>query len=156
VRILIPRTAIASAALLAAVGFGIAAAGPAAASASPALPDSPGGDISITGTMPGADTDCTDHHWIGNGIQAGSLGIGGSSWVEWTSNTCGYLIQERSWCVSQDGSGFWSTSGVVKETGLLDSSSCGADSSHITRGEERTSSDGGSTWTTYTTFWTPP
>jgi hypothetical protein len=153
VRIPIPRTAAASAALLTAVGIGIAIAGPAAASASPALADSSSGDIAIGGTMPGADTDCT-HVWTGSGNQAFN-GTDASSWVEWTSNSCGWSIEERSWCVSTvTGSGTWETSGVVEETGHKDSTYC-PDGYDITRGEERTSSDGGSTWTTYETFWTP-
>jgi hypothetical protein len=147
VRVLITKTAVASAALLTAAGLGITVA-----SASPALADPAGGGTAISGAVPGADA-CNEAS-TGSGNQAFN-GTDASSWVEWTANSCNWLIEERSFCESTvNGNTLWSTSGVVKAVGLKDSSSCpsGYD---ITRGEKRTSSDGGTIWTTYVTFWTP-
>jgi hypothetical protein len=145
----IPGTAVASAALLAAVGIGIATAGPAAASGSRALTYSSGGGVAIAGTRSGADTDCSD-----TSTGSGTGGAGGSSWAEWTANSCGYSLQERTWCVSQAGVGSWSTSGVVVKVGLLDSSFC-TDAAIAERGEKRISENGGSSWSPYMSFWTP-
>ena len=145
-RILISRAAVASAALLTAAGIGIAAGW-----ASPALADSASGGTAISAAAPAT----CDEVSTGSGAQAFNKNDA-YSWVEWTANSCGWLLEERSFCKSTiDGSTLWSTSGVVKAVGLMDTSYCPADY-RITRGEKRTSSDGGSTWTTYVTFWTPP
>jgi hypothetical protein len=80
-------------------------------------------------------------------------GGGGSTAVEWTSNTCNWLIQERSWCRYADGTGYWSNSGVVMATYLWDGSGCPSNTT-ITRGEEHENDGGG--WSTYQTFWTNP
>ena len=126
----ISKITVVSAALLAAAGIGIGTAGPAAAS-----------------PVPGADASCTETWEDG-----GTPGIGGGTWVEWTANTCGHLIQERTWCVfSPTGVAGWETSGVVKQVFLIDSSGCGP-RGEPTRGEVRFSSDGGSSWSKYATF----
>jgi hypothetical protein len=78
---------------------------------------------------------------------------GGSTAVEWDSNTCNWLIQDRSWCRNADGTGNWSYSGIVKMTYLWDGSGC-PDGTTITRGEEATNE--GSGWSTFQTFWTNP
>ena len=132
-RFLSSRTAVAGVTLLAAAG--IAAAGPATASASPA--------------RSAAATDCT----TGVPTGSGTLGLGGSSWAEWESNPCGELLQERTWCNFPNGPGtaYWATSGVVKAVKLLDASYCSGGAS-AARGEWRMSPDGGATWTTYVTF----
>jgi hypothetical protein len=78
---------------------------------------------------------------------------GGSTAVEWTSNTCNWLIQDRSWCRNADGTGYWSNSGTVKATYLWDGSAC-PDGTTITRGEER--ENDGNSWGAYQTFWTNP
>lgn len=108
-------------------------------------------DIVVTATMSGTNTACTSHwRW-----QAANAANGNYSEVEWTSNPCGFSIQERSWCVdafSGSGAGGWATSGVVLRTGLWDKTSCSS-AEDITRGEWRFESSGG--WSTYKTFWTP-
>jgi hypothetical protein len=78
---------------------------------------------------------------------------GGSTAVEWDSNTCNWLIRDRSWCRNADGTGYWSYSGIVKATYLWDGSAC-PDGTTITRGEEAMNAGNG--WTTYQTFWTNP
>jgi len=80
---------------------------------------------------------------------------GGYSKVEWTSNPCGYLIQDRSYCESaiQSGSANWSYSGKVKSTYLWDQADCGI-SQVITTAQERIYN--GSSWSSWHTYWTRP
>jgi hypothetical protein len=126
-----------------------AVAAPAVRSASEAPTDSSGSEIAVTGTIPGTDTECTSHYeWEADA----DLDIGGWSQVEWTSNPCGYSIQERSWCSGPVS--YWSTSGVVVSTYLWDKSGCSAPLYTIERGEVRFNY--GSGWTTFQTFWTNP
>jgi hypothetical protein len=128
---------------------------PASALAAPVAPtsaDSSVADLDVTGAVPGASTDCT-YSWEWQADAEG--GIGGYSEVEWTSNPCGFSIQERSWCddiLNPNDSG-WATSGVVIRTDLWDKSSCDPDLYRITRGEVRFNF--GSGWSAYQTFWTP-
>jgi len=118
--------------------------------ARPATSSAASSDITAASQTDIAETSgtCTSH-WKWS-VSYNILDIGGSSKVEWTSNSCGYKIQERSWCSLGDGSGNWETSGVVVSTGLWDGSSCPA-YEFITRGEVRF--DHGSGWGTYKTFW---
>jgi hypothetical protein len=128
-----------------------AVAAPVAGSASPAPTDS-SGEGDVTDTMAGTNTLCTSH-WKGQGARD-PFTLGGYSEVEWTSNPCGFSIQERSWCAkTMVAGGDWSTSGVVVRTNLWDKSSCARLTHAITRGEWRFLS--GSGWSTYKTFWTP-
>jgi hypothetical protein len=103
----------------------------------------------VTVKMPG--TDCTsDWKWQANNY----LQNGGYTQVEWTSNPCGYSIQERTWCNEGSGSGYWRTSGIVSGTNIWDKSSCTPIISYASRGEVHFNYQDGSGWTKYQTFWT--
>jgi len=71
----------------------------------------------ITGTLPGTNITCTSHL---KGVVDTTL----YNWskVEWTSNPCGYQIQDRSWCL--EGSGAHFDSGIVSRTNLWDQANC--------------------------------
>lgn len=138
--------------------LGIAAAGavmlmtiftPVASASVASADDTSGGSIPVTGTLPDG-TQCTSYWTWAAAVN--SLG-GGATAVEWTANPCDFRIQERSWCRNADGSGSWSTSGIVAGVDVPDGSSCG-DNTTITRGEKHFNF--GSGWNTYTTFWTNP
>jgi hypothetical protein len=121
-----------------------AATVPAATSASPAPADIISADVAETANS------CTSHyHWEAS--ESGDY-----SRVKWTSNPCGFLIQERSGCFNNFTFQFnWSTSGVVVAENLWDGSSCDPLDQDITRGEVHFNHQDGTGWTTYQTFWTP-
>jgi hypothetical protein len=101
--------------------------------------------------IPGTGILCTSHwKWQANNY----LQNGGYTEVEWTSNPCGFSIQERSWCNEGGGSGYWSTSGIVFGTNIWDKSSCTPVISYASRGEVHFNYQDGSGWTKYQTFWT--
>jgi hypothetical protein len=156
------RTRLSMAAATACVAIGLlmaggpASAAPAAGSPSSAhaartsaLPTAPSGAVTVK--MPGADILCTSD-WKGNGNNY--LHNGGYTQVEWTSNPCGFSIQERSWCNEGGGSGYWSPSGIVFGTDVWDQSTCKSIISYANRGEVHFNHQDGTGWTTYQTFWT--
>ena len=85
----------------------------AAASASPAPTVTTSAEIAATANS------CTSHYeWEAS--ESGDY-----SRVKWTSNPCGFQIQERSGCVNDFDFLFnWSTSGVVLAVNLWDASYC--------------------------------
>ena len=116
---------------------------PAAASASPAPTDITSADIAETANS------CTSYYrW-----EASTSGD--YSRVKWTSNPCGFQIQERSGC-SNSLTFNWSTSGIVVGVNLWDESSCDTQHQIITRGEVHFNHEDGTGWTTYKTFWQNP
>jgi hypothetical protein len=144
VNVITTRIRLSSAALILAAGVAFVFPATAMAAASPARPAT---TASGTGTAPGTDTDCTP-------ISAGTgeaFPNGGGSTVVWWITSCGDRIQERSWCKNADGTGFWSTSGIVSSNGVQDGSTCPA-STTITRGEDHVNDGNG--WGPYSTFWT--
>lgn len=131
-----------------------AALAPAAALAAPApaaITETASGGLTVTGVLPDGGTCVSQGEWAGDG--PGTEG-GGSSTVEWTSNSrCGFSIQERSWCAVTASTGGWAQSGVVVRNFLADGSEC-TSPAFITRGEVR-AKDATGVWSTYQTFWTP-
>jgi hypothetical protein len=119
-------------------------AAPAAGSPSSVLAGSSG---TVTGRMPGTKILCTSY-WTGAGDNNA-----GYTEVEWTSNPCGYAIQERTWCIYMGGSGLWENSGIVFGDNIWDKSSC-ANFSYASRGEVHFNYQDGNGWTKYQTFWT--
>jgi hypothetical protein len=114
-----------------------------------ALPAASSGAVTVK--MPGTANSCTSYWaWQANNY----LHNGGYTQVKWTSNPCGYSIQERSWCNAGSGSGWWSTSGIVFGVNIWDKSSCTAGVSYASRGEVHFNYQDGNGWTTYQTFWT--
>jgi hypothetical protein len=117
------------------------AAGPASAS----------GSESVTGTIPGTDTACTSYwNWYVSWPPTG-----GYSEVEWTSNPCGFRIEDRSRCESviEGGNAHYNYSGIVKSTYLWDKAGCGT-SEMITWAQERFES--GSGWSSWNRYWSRP
>jgi hypothetical protein len=102
---------------------------------------------SLSGTIPGTSTACTSH-WNWHVSQSLS---GGYSEVEWTSNPCGYQIQDRSWCTDGVVGGYWATSGTVTGTDVWDRANCEA-IAPINRAEEHFRSPGAS-WPAFTSYW---
>jgi hypothetical protein len=118
-------------------------AAPAAGSASQTPADSTGGPIAAT------SNGCTSYwKWQANNY----LYNGGYTQVEWTSNRCGFTIQERSFCNTGSG-GNWSNSGIVSGEDIWDKSSCPALISYASRGEVHFNYQNGNGWTTYQSFW---
>lgn len=75
---------------------------------------------------------------------------GGYSEVEWTSNPCGFQIQDRSYCNSPAGA-YWTYSGIVKSTYLWDRATCKG-SDFIIHGQEHFRAVDGS-WSSWKNYW---
>lgn len=75
------------------------------------------------------------------------------SQVKWTTNSCGWLIQDRSKCRNAQVQTIFTYSGKVKAVGLWDRASCTSAYSQIIAAAYRTSSNGGTTWTSWVTYW---
>src|ERR1700733_10540414 len=143
------------------VAAGIAAAGspaamagtlqshtqPEAVSATPA-PTSGDGSGTVTGTMPGSSALCTSY-WSWH---VSYPPTGGYSEVEWTSNPCGFKIEDRSYCESaiHPSNEHWNYSGIVKSTYLWDQAGCGV-TEVISSAQERFES--GSGWSSWKQYW---
>jgi hypothetical protein len=135
------------------VAFALIGALATSANAEAATPGSPNASQSgsETGTAAVSAASCTSH-W--SYYKTTGLEFGGYGKVEWTSNSCGYLIQTRVWCSNDEASppvGAWSTSGKVKKVDLWDQAGCSA---LDLRGGTyvRFSYNGGSTWTAYQSY----
>jgi len=103
----------------------------------------------VTGTVPGTATACTSHwNW-----QIYAPSIYGWSEVEWTSNSCGFQIQDRSWCLEGTGGHF--DSGIVTSTYLWDRASCNLVYSPLWEADQRFRSPGGS-WSAWNRYWGGP
>lgn len=115
----------------------------------PGLTTASGSGFAITGTLPGTDTACTSNwKWQVNTT------FYNWSQVEWTSNPCGYEIQDRSWCY--EGLGAYWDSGIVKSTYLWDRASCqGQYVDTIWEADQRFRSPGGS-WSAWKAYWGGP
>jgi hypothetical protein len=105
----------------------------------------------VTAKMPGTGILCTSD-WTGQGNNY--LQNGGYTQVEWTSNPCGFSIQERTWCNFGGGSGNWQTSGIVFGDNIWAKTSCTPIVSYASRGEVHFNHQDGKGWDTYQTFWT--
>jgi hypothetical protein len=130
------------AALLGALGSAsnAMAAGPRSASG-PGSTSASGPGLTITGTVQAAA--CTSH-WTWKVSQAGN----GYSQVKWTSNPCGFAIQDGSYCLG--GTAFYK-SGVVTRTGLWDTAYCTYLYPVINAAQWRFRN--GSTWSAWKTYW---
>lgn len=126
------------------------ASGPGSVSASRPGPTSrSGAGFAITGTVPGTDTACTS-----NWKWKVDTTLYNWSEVEWTSNPCGYQIQDRSWCL--EGYGAYYDSGIVKSTYLWDKATCQGQFSYaIWEADQRFRLPGGS-WSAWKTYWGGP
>jgi hypothetical protein len=137
------------AALLGALGSAsnaMAAAQPGPKSASGPGSTSASGPGTVTGTVPGTNAACTSHwNW-----QIDDPTFYGWSEVEWTSNPCGYQIQDKSWCLA--GTGGYFVSGIVTSTYLWDRANCNLEYSPLWEAQQRFRSPGGS-WSAWKTYW---
>ncbi len=110
----------------------------------------PSASVSGSGTAATAAL-CTSHwNWYVSWPPTG-----GYSKVEWTSNACGFTIQDRSYCESaiQSGSANWSYSGKVTRTNVWDQADCGI-TQVITTAQQRFYN--GSSWSSWSTYWKRP
>lgn len=126
------------------------AAAPAPKTASaPRLTSVSGTGFSITGTVPGTDIACTSNwKW-----QVDTT-LYNWSQVEWTSNPCGFQIQDRSWCL--EGTGAYWDSGIVKSTYLWDKASCQGQYVYtLWEADQRFRAVGGS-WSAWKAYWGGP
>lgn len=111
-------------------------------------PTSASGSGAVTGTIPGTSVLCTSHwNW-----HVSHPATGGYSEVEWTSNPCGFRIEDRNWCVSviPPDLGHYNYSGIVKRTYLWDKAGCGV-TEVITGAQQRYES--GSSWHSWKQYW---
>lgn len=100
----------------------------------------------VTGAVPGTDAACTSNwNW-----QIDDPTFYGWSEVEWTSNPCGYQIQDESWCLEGTGGHF--LSGIVTSTYLWDRANCNLEYSPLWEAQQRFRSPGGS-WSAWRTYW---
>jgi hypothetical protein len=130
--------------------FGVAsnamAAGPRSASG-PGSTNASGPGFTITGTVPGTERACTSNwNWK---VEWAGVGSGWSE-VEWTSNSCGFQIQDRSWCLA--GTSAHVDSGIVTRTYLWDRASCNVLFPGLASAQQRYRSPGGS-WSAWKTYW---
>jgi hypothetical protein len=110
-----------------------------------------GPEFAITGSIAGTSTKCTSH-WKWKTFHNPVFGSDDYSKVEWTSNPCGFAIQDRSWCFS--GTDQFYVSGVVKRTNLWDQASCNFQFPDIYWAQQRFRT--GSTWSAWKTYWGGP
>jgi hypothetical protein len=106
------------------------------------------GSGTVTGTIPGTSVLCTSYwRW-----HVSYPPTGGYSEVEWTSNPCGFRIEDRSYCESaiHPGNEHWNYSGIVKSTYLWDKAGCGI-TEVISRAQERF--ENGSSWSGWNQYW---
>jgi hypothetical protein len=108
-----------------------------------------GSGFTITGTVPGTGAACTSNwKW-----QVDTT-LYNWSQVEWTSNSCGFQIQDRSWCL--EGYGAYYDSGIVKATYLWDRATCQGQFSYaIWEADQRFRAPGGS-WSAWKRYWGGP
>jgi hypothetical protein len=102
----------------------------------------------VTGTIPGTSVLCTSYwRW-----HVSYPPTGGYSEVEWTSNPCGFRIEDRSYCESaiHPGNEHWNYSGIVKSTYLWDKAGCGI-TEVISGAQERF--ENGSSWSGWNQYW---
>jgi hypothetical protein len=145
----IAALALAAAGLLVPAAASAATTTPGSAAAATSAPASASGSGTVTGTIPGTLALCTSY-WSWHVSYPPS---GGYSEVEWTSNPCGFKIEDRSWCESliQPGSEHWNYSGIVKRTYLWDQAGCGI-TEEISWAQERFYD--GSSWSGWNQYWT--
>lgn len=106
-----------------------------------------GGTSSITKTVNGQN--CTSHwKW-----QVNSSGFDGKDYakVKWTSNPCGFYIQDKIECTGIYENHYYEYSGVVKKTGLWDQATCVALVDSIDNAWRHFQEYG--SWTKYYRFW---
>jgi hypothetical protein len=107
----------------------------------PGSTNASGPGLTITGTVQAAA--CTSH-WNWRVSDAGN----GYTQVEWTSNPCGFVIQDGTYCLG--GSAFYK-SGLVTRTGLWDTAYCTFLYPVENAGEMRFRN--GSTWSAWKLYW---
>jgi hypothetical protein len=122
------------------------AAGPRSAS-EPESTSASGSGFTITGTVPGTNRACTSHwSWYVQSLEAPVS----YSQVEWTSNPCGFQIQDRSLCLPGVDAAFYS--GIVTGTYIWDRASCTLVFPGIDHAAQRYRCPGGS-WSAWDTYW---
>ena len=151
---MIGRRFVTAVALAAAVGgtvVGVLVGGGGSAGAASAATTTEGPEFAITGTIAGTSTTCTSH-WKWVVFHNLIYGSDDYSKVEWTSNPCGFAIQDRSWCFYSTGAHF--DSGIVTRTNLWDQASCEFRYPDIYWAQQRFRN--GSTWSAWRTYWGSP
>ena len=74
------------------------------------------------------------------------------SQVEWTSNSCGFYIKDRSQCLTTLFQYYWTYSGYVKSTYLWDGAKCSNNLDAINQAQQSFRAPGGN-WSTWKTYW---
>jgi hypothetical protein len=102
-----------------------------------------------TGTSPVTGKRCTSTwKWkVGFGLSTGA----DYSEVEWTANSCGFVIQDRSRCEGIYNNTYDTFSGKVVATYLWDKAKCNAWVDAIHHGAKRYET--ATSWTSYVTYW---
>lgn len=140
-----------TAALLGAVGSApnaMAAATGSKSTSGPGLTSTSGPGFAITGTVSGTNILCTSN-WNWKVYSNIIYGYDDYSEVEWTSNPCGFTIQDRSGCFY--GTGAYYYSGKVKGTYIWDKASCTFSYPDIWVAQQRFYN--GSSWSSWKTYW---
>lgn len=137
-------------AALAAAAFAIGLAVPASAIGATAAH---AGTRAITGTAAGVSPltgqTCVSH-WKWKVFYGLSRGTDYSE-VEWTSNPCGYIIEDRSTCQDIWNHSYYTYSGRVRGTYIWDAAHCKAWTDAIHHGaKEYLTNDG---WVPFKTYW---
>ena len=139
------------AALLGALGSAsnAMAAAPGQKSASgPGSTSASGPGFAITGTVLGTSRRCTSH-WNWKVFHNPVYGSDDYSKVEWTSNPCGFAIQDQSWCFEGTGASY--DSGIVTRTYLWDQANCTFTYPDIWKAQQRFRNGG--SWSAWKTYW---
>lgn len=80
-------------------------------------------------------------------------GGGDYSRVEWTSNSCGWLTQDRSECRNAQVQTAYFKGGPVKSLYVWSTAACTSTYPQIIKAQDRISTDGGATWSSWVTYW---
>ena len=112
---------------------------------------SPPANASILTTTHGraVGTNCTST-WVYQ-VQAGLSGGNAYSQVKWTSNPCGFVIEDRSICEGIYQNIYNTYSGRVSGTGIWDRASCRAFVDSINSAAKKYETATG--WTGYVVYW---
>lgn len=146
----IAALALAAAGLLVPAAASAATITPGSAAAATPTPASADASGTVTGTILGTSAACTSH-WAWH---VSWPPTGGYSEVEWTSNPCGFRIQDRSRCEPPvTGGAHYNTSGIVRGTHIWAKAGCGITET-ISWAQKRI--EKGTIWSGWTRYWTRP
>lgn len=116
------------------------------------VPDSHGSSGTVTGKVTGISPKtgarCSANwswHWANPVTGYAYTG------VEWTSNTCGYNIRDRSHCEGTTYNHYYTYSGTVRGTGVWDNAKCAHWQDAVTGGAKKIEYSTG--WGQYRYYW---